>query len=164
MPHYADGPNEGLPTPTSTLNQRHQFLLDSMGLFDNDQEHELYQKLIDRHDRMLDSMINGQLSVPTIAQFGMNSEFETFFIHCSPELKRRSHRKVKRWLKDGLIFPRTYALCFDDLALHEKRPFPYGYFTGLKPQELAPGHQRRCAAIGMGDDAMERRRFHFGTW
>lgn len=164
LPHFADGPNEGLPTPTSKLNQRHQFLLDSMGLFDSDPEHELYQKLIDRHDRMLDSMINGQLPVPTIARYGMNSEFETFLLHTSTSLKVGEHRTIKRWLKEGLIYPRTYAICFDDLALEENRPFPFGFFTGLKPEELAPGHQRRCAAIGMGDDALERRRFHFGTW
>jgi hypothetical protein len=164
LPRYADGPNEGMPTPTSTLNQRHQFLLDSMGLFDSDPEHELYQKLIDRNNRMLDSMINGQLPVPTIARYGMNSEFETFLLHTSTSLKVSEHRTIKGWLKEGLIYPRTYAICFDDLALEENRPFPYGFFIGLRPEELAPGHQRRCAAIGMGDDAMERRRFHFGTW
>lgn len=164
MPHYADGPNEGIPTPTSELNKRHQFLLDSLGVFDSDTERECYQDLIERHDRLLENFLSGLLPLPSIARYGMNGEFEVFLLHCSPELKRRSHRTFKRWLKDGLIFPRTYAICFDDLALHENKPFPYGFFTGLKPEELAPGHQRRCAAIGMGDDALERRRFHFGTW
>ena len=164
MPHYADGPQEGLPTPTSALNRRHQFLLDSIRCLDGADEKRLYQHMMDMHDRTLDSMLRGLLPVPSIARYGMNSEFETFLLHTSTSLKVREHRTIKRWLKEGLIYPRTYAICFDDTALEENRPFPYGFFTGLKPEELAPGHQRRCAAIGMGDDALERRRFHFGTW
>lgn len=164
LPLYADGPNEGLPTPTSTLNQRHQFLLDSIGALDGEDEKRLYQDMVDMHDRTLDSMLRGLLPVPSIARYGMNSEFETFLLHTSTSLKVREHRTIKRWLKEGLIYPRTYAICFDDLALEENRPFPYGFFMGLRPEELAPGHQRRCAAIGMGNEALERRRFHLGVY
>lgn len=164
MPHYADGPNEGLPTPTSALNRRHQLLLDSMGALEEEEGRRLYQHMVAMHDRTLDSMLTGLLPVPSIARYGMNSEFETFLLHTSASLKMKEHRTIKRWLKDGLIYPRTYAICFDDLALEENRPFPYGFFMGLRPEELAPGHERRRAAIGMGDEAMERRRFHLGTW
>jgi hypothetical protein len=109
-------------------------------------------------------MLKGLLPVPSFEVYGMNSEFETFLLHTSVELKLRSHRTIRRWLIDGLIYPRTYAICFDDQALEENRPFPYGFFMGLKPEELAPGHQQRRAAIGMGDEALERRRFHLGEW
>lgn len=164
MPHYADGPNEGLPTPTSALNQRHQFLLDSIGALTGEDEKRLYRDLVEMHDRMLDSMLRGLLPVPSIARYGMNSEFETFLLHTSTSLKVREHRTIKRWLKEGLIYPRTYAICFDDLALEENKPFPYGFFMGLKPEELAPGHERRRATIGMGDEGVERRRFHLGVY
>ncbi|MBL7985625.1 MAG: hypothetical protein JNM91_11530 [Flavobacteriales bacterium] len=161
LPHYVDGPNEGLPTPTSALNRRHQFLLDSIGEMDREDEKRLYEHMIALHDRMLDSMLKGLIAVPSIARYGMNSEFETFLLHTSASHKVSAHRKIKQWLKDGLIYPRTYAICFDDLALEENRPFPFGFFMGLKPGDLAPGHQRRRATIGMGDEAQERRRFHF---
>jgi len=163
MPQYADGPNEGLPTPTRALNQRHQFLLDSIGALAGEDEKRLYRDLVDMHDRTLDSMLRGLLAVPSIGRYGMNSEFETFLLHTSTSHKVREHRTIKRWLKEGLIYPRTYAICFDDLALEENRPFPYGIFMGLKPEELAPGHERRRAAIGMGTETLERRRFHLGV-
>ena len=164
MPHYADGPNDGLATPISDLNKRHQFLLDSIGTFDGENDARIYQAMIARHDQVLDSMLKGLIPVPSIRIYGMNSEFETFLLHTSAELKHRSHSTVRRWLMDGLIYPRTYAICFDDLALEENRPFPYGFFMELKPEELAPGHQRRRAAIGMGDETLEKRRFHLGMW
>ncbi len=164
-PQYADGPNPGLPTPVTVLNQRHQFLLDSLGRFDpkiRPDAQQAYDALIAQHDALLDSMIKGLRPVMSIAEYGVNEEFSTFVIHCSPELTTRYESTFKRWLQDGLIYPRLYATPFDDEANQRNEPFLYGIFDGLRPDQFAPGYEQRRAAIGMGDERLERARFNMG--
>jgi hypothetical protein len=164
-PQYADGPNRGIPTPTSALTTRHQFVCDSLGFYDPLERPEakrIYDALVKQHDDKLDSMLNGLLPVPSIAEYGTNSEFEIFLLHTSASLKHKEHGTIKGWLEQGLIYPCTYAVCFDDLANEENRPKPYGIFDGLRPEQRAPGHEKRRAAIGMGDEQLEKLRFHRG--
>lgn len=164
-PQYADGPNPGIPTPTSSLNARHQFVIDSLGFYDpleRPEAQQIYDRLIQQHDLKLDSMLHGLLPVPSIADYGINQEFEMFLLHTSASLKYKEHRIIKRWLEQGLIYPCTYAVCFDDLANEENRPIPYGIFDGLRPEEREPGHEERRAAIGMGDEQLEKLRFRRG--
>lgn len=165
LPQYADGPNEGMPTPVTRLNRRHQFIIDSLGYFDPAEKPEaqqVYDAIIIEHDLTFDSLLTGKLKVPSIAIYGVNEEFETFLLHVSAPLKVREHRTVRRWLERGMIYPCTYAVCFDDLANEEHRPIPYGIFSGLRPEEREPGHEERRAAIGMGDELLEKLRFHRG--
>ncbi|MBP6573919.1 MAG: hypothetical protein KA230_05685 [Flavobacteriales bacterium] len=165
FPQFVDGPNPGMPTLVSHLNARHQFVIDSLGWFDPATQPEAqfaYDAVVEQHDLLLDSIISGKLPVPSIATYGVNLEFETFVIHCSSKLTKKKQKHFKRWLKQGLIYPRVYATCFDDLANEEGRPIPYGIFNGLRPEELVPGHEKRRAAIGMGGDHMDKLRFHWG--
>lgn len=164
-PQYADGPNPGMPTVVTRANLRHQFVLDSLGWFDPATQPEAqraYDAVVEQHDRLLDSIITGEVPVPSIATYGVNGEFETLVFHCSSNLTNSKRRHFKRWLKQGLIYPRVYAICFDDLANETGKPIPYGVFNGLRPEELAPGYAKRRAAIGMGDDRMDKLRFHWG--
>lgn len=164
-PQYADGPNPGMPTAVTWANTRHQFVIDSLGSYDpvtQPEAQRAYDEVVRQHDQLLDSILTGKLPVPSIATYGSMDEFETFVLHCSSTLTNGREKHFKKWLKQGLIFPRTYAICFDDLANETRRPIPYGYFNGLRPEELAPGHEKRRAAIGMGDDRMDKLRFHWG--
>ncbi len=65
-------------------------------------------------------------------------------------------------MKQGLIYPRVYANPSDRKALIGGKPFPYGIYNDLKPEELVPGYEKRRAAIGMGDDRLDQMRFHWG--
>ena len=164
-PHYADGPNPGMPTLVTALNTRHQFVIDSLGWYDPKAQPDAqraYDAVVRQHDFLLDSILAGTLPVPSIAIVGVNEEFETFVLHCTSRLTNREQRTFKRWLRQGLIFPRLYAVCFDDLANEEGRPIPYGIFSGLRPDEYEPGSEKRRAAIGMGDERLEKLRFHWG--
>lgn len=165
QPHYADGPNPGMPTLVTALNKRHQFVIDSLGWYDPKAQpdaQQAYDAVVRQHDLLLDSILKGALPVPSIATFGVNEEFETFVLHCSSRHTNSEQGSFKRWLRQGLIFPRLYAICFDDLANEEGRPIPYGIFSGLKPDEYEPGSEKRRAAIGMGDERLEKLRFHWG--
>lgn len=164
-PQYADGPNPGIPTSVSRLNARHQFLIDSLGVFDpitRPEAQRSYNAIVEEYDLKLDSMLNGKLPVPSIANLGVNEEFDTFLLHASARLTYSKHKTIRRWLRQGWIYPCTYAVCFDDLANEENRPIPYGIFSGLRPEEREPGHEERRAAIGMGDERLEKLRFHRG--
>ena len=167
IPRYVDGPNPGIPTVVSHLNIRHQYVLDSMAMLGADQQksaQRIYDTLIIQHDLLLDSIINGRVPFPSIATYGINEEFETFLLHCSPQMKHRNEHLLKRWLEQGLIYPVTYAFCLDDQAFHKGEPFPYGCFSDLKPEQILPGYEKRRASIGMGDQQLENLRFHRGSW
>lgn len=159
IPQYADGPNPDMPTPTSALNRRHQ-----EEVYDNPRpEHEReahYAALLADHDAMFLRFVNGELPVPSIAEYGVNTEFATFVIHCSPELTTAHERTLMRWLQAGLIYPVLYAAPFDNLALRNRQPYPFGIFTDLKPEKMLSGHAESRARIGMGDERMERMRFN----
>lgn len=159
-PQYADGPNPGLPTPVTDLNTRHQDMYEHPG--DEADHAERYAALIAEHDALLLRFLSGELPVPSIAEYGVNEEFSTFVIHSSPELTTRYESTFKRWLQDGLIYPRLYATPFDDKANQRNEPFLYGIFDGLRPDQFAPGYEQRRAAIGMGDERLERARFNMG--
>lgn len=162
MQHYANGPNPGIPTPTTELNRRHQAMVENPG--DTETRTARYASLIAEHDALLKRFLNGELQVPSIAEYGINSEFETFIIHCSTELTTANEKAFKRWLKRGLVYPVFYATPFDDLANHRNEKFPYGIFSGLRPEDMLPGHAERRAAIGMGDERLERLRFNRPEW
>ncbi len=89
----------------------------------------------------------------------MNIEFSTFVMPCDPELTTAHARDFKRRLKQGLIHPELDATPFDDLANERDRPVPYGIFSGLRPGQFLPGHEKRRRRIGMGDERMERLRY-----
>lgn len=158
MGRYADGPNPGLPTPTTELNKRHQYLYDHS--LPDEQGQREYEALIEEHNALFLRFVSGGLPVPSIADYGINSEFSTFLIHCSPELTTANEKTLKRWLKAGVIYPVLYATPFDDLANHRNEPFPYGTFSGLRAEDMLPGHEKRRARIGMGDEHLERLRFN----
>ncbi|MBX2971979.1 MAG: hypothetical protein KF797_02650 [Flavobacteriales bacterium] len=161
MPRYADGPNPGIPTPTTELNTRHQHMYDH--LVEESLREERYAALIAEHNALLLRSIAGELPVPSIAEYGINQEFATFVIHCSPELTTAHEKTFRRWLKAGLIYPVLYATPFDDRANARDELFPYGIFSGLRPDQMLPGHEKRRARIGMGDERLERLRFN-GSW
>ncbi len=90
-PEYADGPNGGVPTVVTWANTRHQDLLDSIAAASIDgswsaQDQRVYDELIHKHDLLLDSITNGLIPVPSIATYGVNNEFDTFLLHCSPAI------------------------------------------------------------------------------
>lgn len=165
-PEYVDGPNSGAPTVVTWANKRHQFLIDSLhAIYGDDwnaEANHAYDQLIEKHDLLLDSIISGKVPVPSIAMVGVNEEFGTLVIHCSPDYSCSKEKYFKRWLKQGLIYPRVYATPSDRRALLDGKPFPYGIYDELKPEDLLPGHEKRRAAIGMGDNRLERIRFHMG--
>lgn len=164
-PQYAEGPNPGMPTPVTVLNQRHQFLVDSLGRFDpkiRPDAQQAYDALIAQHDALLLRFLSGELPVPSIAEYGVNEEFNTFVFHCGLDLKTRHESTFKHWLQNGLIYPVLYTIPFDDEANQQNKPLPYGLFNATRPEDLLPGYEQRRAAIGMGDERLERARFNMG--
>lgn len=169
-PQYADGPNEGMPTPATRANRRYQFILDSASTVrakrpftveDSIGLEQAYAKVEELQTLTLDSILTGKLPFPSIAEEGCNMEFETLVIHADSGYTY-NHRKVfLRLLKKGLIYPRTYAICFDRRRQISGKPLEYGIFNCLRPDQLAPGYEKRRAAIGMGDDCLDGARFHW---
>ncbi len=156
---WADGPNPGRPVPTTRIGLRYQFVIDSLSREYGGYGHELnghpeaqavLRDVIHQHDLVLDSIVAGQLPVPSIQRYGMNSDFETFLFHVTPEHLHARRRTLRKWLKKGLIFPRTYATCHDQLARSRGALHPYGVLLGFEENELLPGYAKRRHAIGMG--------------
>ena len=170
IPQYADGPNEGMPTPATRANRRYQFILDSANTVrakepftveDSIGLEQAYTKVEELQTMTLDSIVTGKLLFPSIAELGYNMEFETLVIH-SDSGYTYAHRKVfLQLLKKGLIYPRTYAIGFDRRRQLSGKPLAYGIFNCLRPDELAPGYEKRRAAIGMGGDCLDGARFHW---
>lgn len=170
IPHYVDGPNEGTPTPATRANRRYQFILDSANTVrakepftveDSIGLEQAYTKVQELQTMTLDSIVTGKLPFPSIAELGYNMEFETLVIHADSGYTY-AHRKVfLQLLKKGLIYPRTYAICFDRRRQLSGKPLAYGIFNCLRPDQLAPGYEKRRAAIGMGDDCLDGARFHW---
>jgi len=169
-PQYVDGPSGTVPTVATRANQRFQFILDStravvakgpLPSADSLGLEQAYAKVVEYQTLTLDSILTGKLPFPSIAEVGVNTEFNTLVIH-SDSAYTYNHRKVfKRWLKQGLIYPRDYAICFDRRRQLSGKPLEYGIFNCLKPDQLAPGYPKRRAAIGMGDDCLDGGRFHW---
>lgn len=165
-PRYANGPNPGMPTSVTWCNDRYQFVVDSLTAIYGGYGAELvphpealraYNKTREIQGLVLDSIIAGLLPLPSIPVVGVNQEFATFTIHCTDSCTYANRKVYYRWLQKGLIYPRVYAICVDG-----DMPYRYGYFNNLAPDELAPGYEKRRAAIGMGDDLLDGMRFHWG--
>ncbi len=125
---------------------------------------QVYKELRELHDVVLDSIITGKVPFPSIAVYGVNNEFEMLVIHSTTTFTYDKQKYFKRWLKQGLIYPRVYATCFEWHAQENGKPFPYGIFNNLKPEDLEPGYEKRRADIGMGVDRLDGMRFHIGGW
>ncbi len=170
QPQYVDGPNGTVPTVATRANQRFQFILDStraavakgpLQPVDSLGLEQAYAKVVEYQTLTLDSILTGKLPFPSIAELGYNMEFETLVIH-SDSGYTYAHRKVfLQLLEKGLIYPRTYAICFDRRRQQSGQPLEYGIFNCLQPDELALGYEKRRAAIGMGDDCLDGARFHW---
>ncbi len=167
---YIDGPNGTVHTPISRINQRHQFVIDSLSGIHGGYGPELaahpdaqlcYDHVRKMHDAVLDSMIHGELEVPSIARYGMNSEFDTFTYHVSPEFLHAKRRTFRKWLRKGWIFPRTYANCFDRSAGEKGVPVPFGVLLGMAPSEVESDFMKNRWRIGMGSDDIDRIRFNW---
>lgn len=169
-PAYVDGPNGAVPTPVTWVNNLFQQLSDSLEAMKDDhptdtervETEKVWAEVIALHGSLLDSIIQGLVELPSIDKYGVNTEFGFFVVHTDGEYTYKHRKQFKRWLKKRLIYPRTYAICFDRRKLLQREPLPYGIYNDLKTEELAPGYKKRRAAIGMGDDRLDGARFHWG--
>ncbi len=168
--YWADGPIPGKPVPTTGIGNRYQFVIDSLSRIYGGYSHELnghpeaqltMRNILQQHDLVLDSIIAGDIPIPCVQRYGMNSEFETFLFHVSPEHLYQRRKTLRKWLKRGLIFPRTYATCYDQLARMNGELHPYGVLLGFSSSELVRGYEEQRRSIGMGDDRLDSYRFHW---
>ncbi|MBS1568588.1 MAG: hypothetical protein JST45_04015 [Bacteroidetes bacterium] len=170
QPQYVDGPMGTIPTVATRANQRFQFFLDStravvskgpLTLADSLGWVSAYAKLVEYQTITLDSILTGKLPFPSIAEVGVNSEFWTLVLHSDSGYTYAHRSEFLRLLEKGLVYPRTYTICFDRRRQLSGKPLAYGIFNCLRPDELAPGYEKRRAAIGMGGDCLDGARFHW---
>ena len=164
-PDIVDGLTGTIPTVVTWTNRAHQNLLDSLNnLGTGDSADSLTQALYDAfrlsHDATLDSMIAGELPVFSIQANGTSTEFQDYILHVSPAHMVACQKYLKRWLKQGLIYPEDYAASIDGPAYRLSLPMTYKFMRYSDDHGVKSGYEKRRWKIGMGTDRLNRLRFH----
>ncbi len=160
-PEFVDGPIGTVPTVVTAMDRAHQQFLDSpAGRGTDPASQAAYRSIQLRHDAMLDSMIAGQLPIPSVYLYGVNTEFQTFIYHVSPAHAVARQKYFRLWLKKGLIYPDDYAVSVDGPAYRQQRPMCYKIYRSGDDERVISGYEKRRWRIGMGNDRLHARRFH----
>jgi len=107
----------------------------------------------------MDSMVQSGFVIGH-SLYGSDLFIETILIHMPAKDLRRYRKTVLKWVKQGLVYPYTYASVYDWDQIHQEKPMYYNTI-GNHPYGTDPDWLKNRAKIGIGNNALRKRKFHY---